>query len=79
VVLLHAVAGGQRAHRAPEKLGVVCYGKVYRKDEIDRKHMNIFHQFGGWYMTPADTDPLTIDNLRNALAQIVRVAVRRKT
>ena len=32
-----------------EKLGVVCYGKVYRKDEIDRKHMNIFHQFGGWY------------------------------
>ncbi len=55
-----------------EKLGVVCYGKVYRKDEIDRKHMNIFHQFGGWYMTPADTDPLTIDDLRNALAEIVR-------
>ncbi|MDE2173441.1 MAG: hypothetical protein KGJ31_02480 [Patescibacteria group bacterium] len=55
-----------------EKLGVVCYGKVYRKDEIDRKHMNIFHQFGGWYMTPADTDPLTIDDLRNALAEIVQ-------
>ncbi len=55
-----------------EKLGVVCYGKVYRKDEIDRKHMNIFHQFGGWYMTPADTDPLTIDDLRTALTEIVR-------
>lgn len=55
-----------------EKLGVVCYGKVYRKDEIDRKHMNTFHQFGGWYMTPADTDPLTIDDLRNALSEIVR-------
>jgi phenylalanyl-tRNA synthetase alpha chain len=55
-----------------EKLGVVCYGKVYRKDEIDRKHMNIFHQFGGWYMTPADTAPLTIDDLRNALTEIVR-------
>jgi phenylalanyl-tRNA synthetase alpha chain len=55
-----------------EKLGVVCYGKVYRKDEIDRNHMNTFHQFGGWYMTPADTDPLTIDDLRNALAEIVR-------
>ncbi|HEY5221309.1 MAG TPA: hypothetical protein VIJ29_04190 [Candidatus Paceibacterota bacterium] len=55
-----------------EKLGVVCYGKVYRKDEIDRKHMNIFHQFGGWYMTPADTAPLTIDDLRAALSEIVR-------
>ena len=52
-----------------EKLGVVCYGKVYRKDEIDRQHMNIFHQFGGWYMTPADTAPLTIDDLRNALTR----------
>lgn len=55
-----------------ENLGVVCYGKVYRKDEIDRKHMNIFHQFGGWYMTPADTAPLTIDDLRNALSEIVK-------
>lgn len=54
-----------------EKLGVVCYGKVYRKDEIDRNHMNTFHQFGGWYMTPADTAALTIDDLRNALAEIV--------
>jgi phenylalanyl-tRNA synthetase alpha chain len=55
-----------------EKLGVVCYGKVYRKDEIDRNHMNTFHQFGGWYMTPADTDPLTIDDLRAALVEIVK-------
>ena len=55
-----------------ENLGVVCYGKVYRKDEIDRKHMNIFHQFGGWYLTPADTVPLTLDNLRDALVQVVK-------
>jgi phenylalanyl-tRNA synthetase alpha chain len=55
-----------------ENLGVVCYGKVYRKDEIDRKHMNVFHQFGGWYLTPADTAPLTIEDLRNALSQIVK-------
>jgi phenylalanyl-tRNA synthetase alpha chain len=57
---------------AGKPLGVVCYGKVYRKDEIDRKHMNIFHQFGAWYMAPADTMPLTIDNLRDALSQIVK-------
>jgi phenylalanyl-tRNA synthetase alpha chain len=55
-----------------EKMGVVCYGKVYRKDEIDRKHMNIFHQFGGWYLTPADTAPLSLDDLRVALTQIVQ-------
>jgi phenylalanyl-tRNA synthetase alpha chain len=53
-------------------LGVVCYGKVYRKDEIDRRHMNIFHQFGGWYMAPADTTPLALDDLKDALGQIVK-------
>ena len=55
-----------------EKFGVVCYGKVYRKDEIDRNHMNVFHQFGGWYLTPATTDPLTLDDLKNALSDIVK-------
>ena len=55
-----------------EKLGVVCYGKVYRKDEIDRKHMNVFHQIDGWYLVPADTNPLTIDDLRNVLSEIVK-------
>lgn len=55
-----------------EKFGVVCYGKVYRKDEIDRNHMNVFHQFGGWYLTPAATDPLALDDLKNALSDIVK-------
>ncbi len=55
-----------------ESFGVVCYGKVYRKDEIDRKHMNIFHQFGGWYLTPIEKEKLSIEDLKNALSQIVR-------
>ena len=55
-----------------ESFGVVCYGKVYRKDEIDRKHMNIFHQFGGWYLTPIEKEKLTIEDLKNALSQIVQ-------
>src|SRR3990167_11196437 len=25
-----------------ESFGALCYGKVYRKDEIDRRHLNIF-------------------------------------
>lgn len=55
-----------------ESFGVVCYGKVYRKDEIDRKHMNIFHQFGGWYLTPIEKEKLSIEDLKNALSQIVQ-------
>jgi len=55
-----------------ESFGVVCYGKVYRKDEIDRRHMNIFHQFGGLYMTPEDKEKLTIEDLKSALSQIVQ-------
>ncbi len=59
-----------------ESLGVVCYGKVYRKDEIDRRHMNIFHQFGGLYLVPdkkadGSDQRLTLDDLREALRQIV--------
>ena len=53
-----------------EPLGVVCYGKVYRKDEIDRRHMNIFHQFGGLYLVP-DSTQVPIDKLREVLSEIV--------
>lgn len=53
-------------------LGVLCYGKVYRKDEIDRHHMNIFHQMGGLYLVPDDQKVLVLDDLKNALSEIVR-------
>ncbi len=53
-------------------LGVVCYGKVFRKDEIDRKHMNIFHQFGGLYLQPDSMGVVPIDELKNVLSQIVK-------
>lgn len=54
-----------------ETLGVVCYGKVYRKDEIDRHHMNIFHQFGGLYLVPDSQKTLVLDDLKNVLSEIV--------
>lgn len=53
-----------------ETLGVICHGKVYRKDEIDRKHMNVFHQFGGLYIAPDDKKTITPDDLKNALSEI---------
>ncbi len=53
-------------------LGVVCYGKVYRKDEIDRKHMNVFHQFGGLYLQSDEMGVMPIDELKHVLTQIVQ-------
>ncbi len=53
-----------------ETLGCICYGKVYRKDEIDNKHMNVFHQFGGLYIGPDDKVKITPEDLKNALSEI---------
>lgn len=53
-----------------ETLGAICYGKVYRKDEIDCRHMNVFHQFGGWLITPDDKKKITPEDLKNVLSEI---------
>lgn len=53
-----------------EAMGALCYGKVYRKDEVDSRHMNVFHQFGGWYIAPTSTAVEPAD-LHNALGEIV--------
>lgn len=61
-----------KARIAKQKsLGVICYGKVFRKDEIDRHHMNIFHQMGGLYLVP-DSQQLHLDDLKNILSLIAK-------
>lgn len=55
-----------------ESLGAICYGKVYRKDEIDRRHMNVFHQIGGLYLVPDDKQTITPDDLKQTLSNIGR-------
>lgn len=55
-----------------EVLGAICYGKVYRKDEIDSRHMNVFHQFGGLYIAPDDKKKITPEDLKSALSEIAR-------
>jgi len=55
-----------------ETLGAICFGKVYRKDEIDSKHMNVFHQFGGLYLAPDDKKTITPDDLKSALSEIAQ-------
>ena len=55
-----------------QSVGVLCYGKVYRKDEIDRRHLNIFHQMGGLYLVPDSHPTLTIDDLKKVLTDITQ-------
>lgn len=55
-----------------EDLGAICYAKVYRKDEIDRHHMNVFHQFGGLYLTPDNKKTVTLDDLRNVEEDVAK-------
>jgi phenylalanyl-tRNA synthetase alpha chain len=54
-----------------EPVGCVCYGKVYRKDEIDSRHMNVFHQFGGWYLQPDSMGVMPLDELKKVLSEVV--------
>src|SRR3989338_2045576 len=55
-----------------EELKTICFGKVYRKDEIDRSHLNVFHQMGGLYLVPDDKKTITSEDLKNVLSEIAR-------
>ncbi len=55
-----------------QSVGCFSFGKVYRKDEIDRRHMNVFHQMDGWYLIPKDQKIITTDDLKEVLASIAR-------
>jgi phenylalanyl-tRNA synthetase alpha chain len=52
--------------------GSLSYGKVYRKDEIDRHHMNIFHQMDGWYLCRKKENIITSKDLQNVLIEIAQ-------
>lgn len=54
-----------------ESFGTLCYGKVYRKDEVDSRHMNVFHQIGGWYLAP-DSKAISFGDLKNALSNVAK-------
>jgi len=54
-----------------EILGALCFGKVYRKDEIDRRHMNIFHQVDGWKIQPDSMGIMPLDELKRVLSEVV--------
>ena len=53
-------------------VGSFSFGKVYRKDEIDRNHMNVFHQMDGWYLAPKDQEVIGIPELQKVLSDIAK-------
>ncbi|MDP2933380.1 MAG: hypothetical protein Q8N81_04590 [bacterium] len=53
-------------------VGCFCFGKVYRKDEIDRRHMNVFHQIDGWYLAPKAQKTIGKQDLEDALGNIAK-------
>ncbi len=55
-----------------EPVGCFSFGKVYRRDEIDRNHMNVFHQIDGWYLIPKDKKIIGLEDLERALRSIAR-------
>ena len=55
-----------------ESLGALSFGKVYRKDEIDRKHMNIFHQVDGLYLCRKDEKEIGVPELTEILVAITK-------
>lgn len=59
---------------AGKAIGALSFGKVYRKDEIDRKHMNVFHQIDGWYLARKEEKVITIDDLKKVLSDIAKAA-----
>ncbi len=58
--------------RKGEPVGAFSYGKVYRKDEIDRHHMNVFHNMDGWYLVPKSQKIITKGDLQDVLAAIAK-------
>lgn len=55
-----------------EAVGFFSFGKVYRKDEIDRNHMNVFHQMDGGFLIPKSKKTIGIEDLQKVLADIAK-------
>ncbi len=55
-----------------EPVGWFSLRKGYRKDEIDRNHMNVFHQLDGWYLAPKDKEKIGTEELQKVLMSIAK-------
>ncbi|MFA6495005.1 MAG: hypothetical protein WC246_01825 [Candidatus Paceibacterota bacterium] len=54
------------------EIGLLSYGKVFRKDEIDRNHFPVFHQVDGLYVCKKEKQMLGIPELQAVLTAITK-------
>ncbi len=54
------------------EIGALCYGKAYRKDEIDRSHYPVFHQIDGWYICRKTKKNIGVPELKEVLVEIAK-------
>lgn len=52
-------------------LSALSYGKVYRKDEIDRNHFPVFHQMDGLHIVKKQDKQTTPETLQDVLRSII--------
>ena len=55
-----------------EAVGFFSFGKVYRKDEVDRNHMNIFHQMDGGFLIKKSKKTINVDDLQKVLSDVAK-------
>lgn len=55
-----------------QPVGALSYGKVYRRDEIDRFHMPVFHQIDGWYLCRKKDHIITMQDLQDVLLEMAK-------
>lgn len=54
------------------ELGLLSFGKVFRKDEIDRSHFPVFHQIDGLYLCRKEKKEITLSDLQSVLVDIAQ-------
>jgi len=54
------------------EIGLLSYGKVFRKDEIDRSHFPVFHQVDGLYLCRTKDKAIGLKDLQNVLEKIAK-------
>jgi len=54
------------------ELKLLSFGKVFRKDEIDRSHFPVFHQVDGFYLCKIEDKEIGLKDLQNVLENIAK-------
>jgi len=54
------------------EIGLLSFGKVFRKDEIDRNHFPVFHQVDGLYLCKTKDKEIGLKDLQDVLEKIAK-------